>query len=256
MWKDVPTENMPFAARARNERARSNRHCAKPSNGRRNSVRRRRRWSSASARQMSATRTSGGRPDATSGLQTNEGGRHAGRLPSLILAGDLRRYQADFRSSILRGRCSLSTRSMPRPAIKTSSALLVFSPALLTIPYERMKASHFLHDRERTPGLADEIRRLQKVEFLSAPFWKGKVPGEWRQSRIMASVENVNAWKDEKGRRSVTAEANTINRRSADDVIRVLRNGSRQYHLPRRRLSGNRRKPDGAHGLSLALRRE
>jgi hypothetical protein len=89
MWKDVPTENMPFAARARNERARSNRHSAKPSNGRRNSVRRRRRWSSASARQMSATRTSGGRPDAASGLQTNEGGRHAGRLPSLILAGDL-----------------------------------------------------------------------------------------------------------------------------------------------------------------------
>jgi hypothetical protein len=156
---------------------------------------------------------------------------------------------------------------MPRPAIKTSSALLVFSPALLTIPYERMKASHFLHDRERTPGLADEIRRLQKVEFLSAPFWKGKVPGEWRQSRIMASVENVNAWKDEKGRRSVTAEANTINRRSADDVIRVLRNalahgniiyldgdyreiaGNRRAHMPfsratkRMKTSARRRRP-------------
>ena len=50
-------------------------------------------------------------------------------------------------------------------------AALSENAAALTIPYERMKASHFLHDQERDHDLADQIRELGNVKFLSAPFW-------------------------------------------------------------------------------------
>jgi hypothetical protein len=66
----------------------------------------------------------------------------------------------------------------------------------MTIPYERMKASHFLHDAERDSDLVAEIDRLKKVKFLAAPFWRGESTGPWRQSRIMGSVERVDAWRD------------------------------------------------------------
>ena len=101
---------------------------------------------------------------------------------------------------------------------------LLAAAAVLTIPYERMKAGHFLHDKGQDHDLAAEIKRLEKERFLSAPFWGDKPPGEWRQSRIMASVDRVDSWKDEKGRPSLSADANTIENRKAEEVIRILRN--------------------------------
>ena len=101
---------------------------------------------------------------------------------------------------------------------------LLAAAALLTIPYERMKASHFLHDGEKDADLAAEIERLKKVKFLAAPFWCGESAGPWRQSRVMGSVEQVDAWRDELARHSLGDDANTIKRRSAEEVIRVLRN--------------------------------
>jgi hypothetical protein len=101
---------------------------------------------------------------------------------------------------------------------------LLAAAAVLTIPYERMKASHFLHDEQQDHDLAAQIKKLEKVKFLSAPFWGTEVPGEWRQSRIMESVDRVDDWKDQEGRPSLSTSANTIEKRKAGEVIRVLRN--------------------------------
>ena len=121
---------------------------------------------------------------------------------------------------------------------------LLAAASVLTIPYERMKASHFLHDKHRDHGLDAEISRLKNGKFLSAPFWPTEARGEWGQSRIMGSVENVRDWKDEEGRHSLSADANTIVRRSADDVIRVLRNALAHGNIiyldeDRREVEGN-----------------
>jgi hypothetical protein len=101
---------------------------------------------------------------------------------------------------------------------------LLAAAAVLTIPYERMKASHFLHDEHQDNDLAAQIKKLAKVKFLSAPFWQNEAPGEWRQSRIMGAADHVDDWKDDHGQPSLSANANTIKKRTADDVIRVLRN--------------------------------
>jgi hypothetical protein len=50
---------------------------------------------------------------------------------------------------------------------------LLAAAAVLTIPYERMKASHFLHDEEQDHDLAAHIKKLEKVKVLSAPFLGG-----------------------------------------------------------------------------------
>jgi len=101
---------------------------------------------------------------------------------------------------------------------------LLAAAAVLTIPYERMKASHFLHDEREDHDLAVQIRKLEKVKFMSAPFWRDEAPGEWRQSRIMESVNQVDDWRDDQGRPSLSDDANTIKERKAAEVIRVLRN--------------------------------
>lgn len=104
---------------------------------------------------------------------------------------------------------------------------LLTAAAVLTIPYERMRASHFLHRAGTDRDLAAALRQLQKDRFLRAAFWRGEEPGRWWQSRILSAVENIDSWRDEDGRHPLSAEAvNRIDgrRRSADEVIRVLRN--------------------------------
>jgi hypothetical protein len=122
---------------------------------------------------------------------------------------------------------------------------LLAAAAVLTIPYERMKASHFLHDQRQDQDLAAQIKKLEKVKFQSAPFWGAEAPGEWRQSRIMGSVDRVDDWKDEQGRRSLSADANTIKQRKAEEVIRVLRNALAHGNIiyldkDSREIAGNR----------------
>lgn len=87
-----------------------------------------------------------------------------------------------------------------------------------------MKASHVLHDEHKDDDLAVQIKILEKAKFLPAAFWHGQAPGTWRQSRIMGSVDQVDDWQDEAGRPSPSANANTIGRRKAEKVIRVLHN--------------------------------
>lgn len=102
---------------------------------------------------------------------------------------------------------------------------LLAAAAILTIPYERMNAAHFLHREERDHDLVTQLKRLEKVPFLEAPFWPKPPDAElWRQSRIMASIDDVEKWRDERGQHPLAKGANTIGRRKASEVIRILRN--------------------------------
>ncbi len=102
---------------------------------------------------------------------------------------------------------------------------LFAAAAVLTIPFERMRASHFLHDDDRDADLVKHLKDLEKAKFLAAPFWQGPPGGgQWRQSRIMNNVDKVHKWVDQDGRDPRSAEANTIQARKAGEVLRVLRN--------------------------------
>ncbi|KRB59068.1 hypothetical protein ASE04_27050 [Rhizobium sp. Root708] len=102
---------------------------------------------------------------------------------------------------------------------------LLAASAVLTIPFERMRASHFLHDQGRDKDLVKNLKALEKAKFLAAPFWEEPPDGaQWRQSRIMNNVDKVHKWVDQDGRDPRSAEANTIQTRKADEVLRVLRN--------------------------------
>lgn len=122
---------------------------------------------------------------------------------------------------------------------------LLAAAAVLTIPYERMKASHFLHDEQHDYDLLAQIKKLEKEKFLSAPFWQDGGPGKWWQSRIMGSVNQVDGWKDEQGQHSLSDDANTIAKRKAGEVIRVLRNALAHGNIiyldkDRREIANNR----------------
>lgn len=101
---------------------------------------------------------------------------------------------------------------------------LLAAAAVLTIPFERMRPTHPLHDKEKDADLNSELKSLERVKFLAAPFWREETPSDWRQSRIMGPVDQVDSWQDENGRPSLNGDANTIGKRKATEVIRVLRN--------------------------------
>jgi CRISPR/Cas system CMR-associated protein Cmr1 (group 7 of RAMP superfamily) len=101
-----------------------------------------------------------------------------------------------------------------------SFALLVASAAFL-IPYERMKSSHPLHNRD--DDLTRAIRKLDREQFATAPFCADV--STWRYSRIMNNVNDTYHWRDEKGVHPMSTEAeNSVNKRKAGEVLRVLRN--------------------------------
>jgi hypothetical protein len=102
---------------------------------------------------------------------------------------------------------------------------LLAASAVLTIPFERMKPSHFLHEEDRDADLVKSLKELTRAHFLEAPFWQSAPEAnEWRQSRIMNSVDEVHAWQDKDRRHPLSDEANTIDKRKAEKVLRVLRN--------------------------------
>jgi hypothetical protein len=102
---------------------------------------------------------------------------------------------------------------------------LLAASAVLTIPFERMRTSHFLHNDQRDGDLAKHLKALEKVEFLKAPFWRKPPDGRaWRQSRIMSDVDKVHRWQDPDGCDPRSEESNTIQTRKASEVLRVLRN--------------------------------
>ncbi|MBY3384325.1 hypothetical protein [Rhizobium laguerreae] len=102
---------------------------------------------------------------------------------------------------------------------------LLAAAAVLTIPFERMKSSHFMHDETRDIDLVKSLKALTKAKFLKAPFWQGEPDtGAWRQSRVTNAVDDVGGWCDAEDRHSLSKEANIIHTRKADKVLRVLRN--------------------------------
>ncbi|MGO6849050.1 hypothetical protein EHI47_27265 [Rhizobium leguminosarum] len=102
---------------------------------------------------------------------------------------------------------------------------LLAASAILTIPFERMRSSHFLHDEGQDADLVAHLKALEKANFLDAPFWEtAPKAGEWRQSRIMNTVDEVHGWADHDGRDPRSDVANTIQTRKASEVLRVLRN--------------------------------
>jgi len=61
----------------------------------------------------------------------------------------------------------------------------------------------------------------------------------------MGSIDRVDDWKDQQGRRSLSADANTIKQRKAEEVIRVLRNALAHGNIiyldkDSREIAGNR----------------
>lgn len=102
---------------------------------------------------------------------------------------------------------------------------LLAASAILTIPFERMRTSHFLHDDARDVDLVMNLKALEKADFLNAPFWRSE-PGDgaWRQSRIVNAVDEVHGWRDQEGHDPRSEESNTIQKRPASEVLRVLRN--------------------------------
>jgi hypothetical protein len=102
---------------------------------------------------------------------------------------------------------------------------LLAAAAILTIPYEPMRASHFLHDEDRDPDLVRKLKSLDKGNFLEAPFWRADPDiAAWRQSHIVNAVDDVRCWLDPEEKHPLDERANTIKSRRAGEVIRLLRN--------------------------------
>ena len=102
---------------------------------------------------------------------------------------------------------------------------LLAASAILTIPFERMRSSHFLHDDARDADLVRKLKVLEKVVFLKAPFWRSEPDGgAWRQSRIVNAVDEVHGWLDQDSCDARSEESNTIQSRKASEVLRVFRN--------------------------------
>jgi hypothetical protein len=102
---------------------------------------------------------------------------------------------------------------------------LLAASAILTIPFERMRSNHFLNNDDRDADLVKNLKALEKVAFLEAPFWRSEPDeGGWRQSRIVNAVDDVRGWLDQDGRDPRSADANTMPIRKANEVLRVLRN--------------------------------
>ncbi len=101
---------------------------------------------------------------------------------------------------------------------------LLVAGTVLTMPYERMKAGHFLHQPE-DGDLSEALKLLRKTTFRNAPFWRDEPPEGWRQARLLGEVRDAHVWRDTKGRHPFSHGAeNSIGRRSTDEVIRVIRN--------------------------------
>lgn len=102
---------------------------------------------------------------------------------------------------------------------------LLAAAAILTIPFERMRATHFLHDEDRDADLVKHLKALEKAKFLEGPFWQAEPEAAaWRQSRIVNEVDEVYCWRDQDGNHPLSDAANTIQTRKAGEVLRVLRN--------------------------------
>lgn len=133
------------------------------------------------------------------------------------------RFAIDYPSRALELMAMLEPQARERNLL--GSFGLLAASAVLTIPFERMSTNHFLHDDGRDGDLAKNLKALEKANFLDAPFWRSEpTGGAWRQSRIVNLVDDVRNWRDQDGHDPRSEKSNTIQKRSASEVLRVLRN--------------------------------
>jgi hypothetical protein len=99
---------------------------------------------------------------------------------------------------------------------------IMLASSMLTIPLERLRTQHPLHGPNQ--DLAAGLRRISGEKWTDVQAFTDASPASWRFARIMGDPNEVAAWRDERDIRSMTDEANTIGRRRADEVLRVLRN--------------------------------
>lgn len=132
-----------------------------------------------------------------------------------------KRFATEYPKRCLQLLDAFESIAQDRDLFGTFSVMLASS--ILLVPWERASNRHPLK-QEHGGGLQTALKSLEKQKWLKADFWAGKNPGEWRFSRIMGDPNNVYEWKDEGGNPSFSTEANTIDKRSAGEVFRVLRN--------------------------------
>ena len=95
----------------------------------------------------------------------------------------------------------------------------------MTIPFERMRDAHFLHDQNRDNDLAGAVAALGKLRFAKAPFWEGNPPATWRLSRIMKHVNQVDQWVDQHDVHPCSKHAaNIVEAKPVTEILRILRN--------------------------------
>jgi hypothetical protein len=104
-----------------------------------------------------------------------------------------------------------------------ASFSLLAAASVLVVPYERLQKRHPIQG-ELGSKLYSELRALENKPWQAAPFWRLCNPDDWHFSRIMGDPNDVYSWRDDQGRVSTSPEANTIHRRKAGQLLRVLRN--------------------------------
>lgn len=100
-------------------------------------------------------------------------------------------------------------------------AVMVAS-SMLTVPLERLRSQHPLFGG--SDDLSIGLKRVFGQRWIEVGEWAVASPAHWRFARIIGDPNEVDGWRDERGLRSMSDEANTIDRRRAGEVLRVLRN--------------------------------
>ncbi|TIV37005.1 MAG: hypothetical protein E5V91_19715 [Mesorhizobium sp.] len=133
---------------------------------------------------------------------------------------------------------------------------LLAAAAVLTIPFERAQARHFLH-RERDDQMTAAMGQLSKVKFVEAPFWQGEGPVEWRQSHIVKNADSVEHWVARDGKHPLAKDAEDfLPGKSAGDVLRALRNALSHGNIVYLNSDGEEREGDQVHYLAFLSRYE
>lgn len=122
-------------------------------------------------------------------------------------------------------RCLTLLESFERDATRqdlVGTFAIMLASSMLTIPLERLKSRHPLHGADH--DLATDLRRILGQRWVEVGEWATASPNRWRFARIMGDPNEVASWQNERGVGSMAEEANTIGRRRAGEVLRVLRN--------------------------------
>ncbi|UCI05684.1 hypothetical protein [Mesorhizobium sp. B1-1-8] len=133
---------------------------------------------------------------------------------------------------------------------------LLAAAAVLTIPFERAQARHFLH-RERDNQMTAAIDQLSKVKFTQAPFWLREGPGDWRQSHIVKNANSVEHWVARDGRHPLAKGAEDfLARKRTHEVLRTIRNALAHGNIVYLNKDGEEREGDIVHYLAFLSRYE